>query len=147
LIDIRTNMIATTTMTARIAPMTARCSGVNKKAVSVRKLAKIPGAKTTTSAMVRGGRAGRGCVSTRASAGDDDGAEVSTSDKDEKFDLETAFANLASRYDWLSAGIGALMGTSYGVVRGQPPSQALGIAVCATVVALAIDEILKENKI
>ena len=146
-------MIATTTMTARIAPMTARiapmtarCSGVNKKAVSVRKLAKIPGAKTT-SAMVRGGRAGRGCVSTRASAGDDDGAEVSTSDKDEKFDLETAFANLASRYDWLSAGIGALMGTSYGVVRGQPPSQALGIAVCATVVALAIDEILKENKI
>ena len=97
--------------------------------------------------MVSGGRAPRGCVSTRA-AGDDDGAEASTSEKqEEKFDLELAFANLAARYDWLSAGIGALMGTSYGVVRGQPVSQALGITVCATVVALAIDEMLKDNNI
>ena len=39
------------------------------------------------------------------------------------------------------------MGTSYGVVRGQPVSQALGITVCATVVALAIDEMLKDNNI
>ena len=72
-------------------------------------------------------------ASTRA-AGDDDGAEASTSEKqEEKFDLELAFANLAARYDWLSAGPGCAHGDSYGVVRGQPVSQALGITVCATV--------------
>lgn len=140
-------MIAATQMNARIAPACSRRAApcrAHNKAVPVRGKAKIP---TKTSAMVSGGRAPRGCVSTRA-AGDDDGAEASTSDKqEEKFDLELAFANLAARYDWLSAGTGALMGTSYGVVRGQPVSQALGITVCATVVALAIDEMLKDNNI
>ena len=141
-------MIAATQMNVRIAPACARRAAPVRgpsKAVSVRGKAKIP--TTKTSATVSGGRARRGCVSTRA-AGDDDGAEASTSEKqEEKFDLELAFANLAARYDWLSAGIGALMGTSYGVVRGQPVSQALGITVCATVVALAIDEMLKDNNI
>ena len=140
-------MIAATQMNARIAPACSRRAApcrAHNKAVPVRGKAKIP---TTTSARVSGGRAPRGCVSTRA-AGDDDGAEASTSEKqEEKFDLELAFANLAARYDWLSAGIGALMGTSYGVARGQPVSQALGITVCATVVALAIDEMLKDNNI
>ena len=142
-------MIAATQMNVRIAPACARRAApvrAPSKAVSVRGKAKIP--TTKTSATISGGRAGRGCVSTRA-AGDDDGAKASTSEKQEedKFDLELAFANLAARYDWLSAGIGALMGTTYGVVRGQPVSQALGITVCAAVVALAIDEMLKDNNI
>ena len=57
-----------------------------------------------------------------------------------------AIDRLAARYDWLSAGMGALLGTSYGVYRGQPPAQALGITVCATVVAVAIDELLKDQE-
>lgn len=53
---------------------------------------------------------------------------------------------IAQRYDWLSAGLGALAGTSYGVYRGQPVAQALGITLCATVVALVLDEMIKENE-
>ena len=84
-------MIAATQMNARIAPACSRRAApcrAHNKAVPVRGKAKIP---TKTSAMVSGGRAPRGCVSTRA-AGDDDGAEASTSEKqEEKFDLELAF--------------------------------------------------------
>ena len=40
---------------------------------------------------------------------------------------------MATRYDWLSAGLGALLGCSYGVMRGQSVNQALGITMCATV--------------
>lgn len=65
------------------------------------------------------------------------------------FDLDAvlnAVDKVAQRYDWLSAGLGALAGTSYGVYRGQPVGQALGITLCATVVALAVDEMLKDGE-
>ena len=57
-----------------------------------------------------------------------------------------AVDRVAQRYDWLSAGLGALAGTSYGVYRGQPVGQALGITLCATVVALAVDEAIKDQE-
>jgi hypothetical protein len=53
---------------------------------------------------------------------------------------------VAARYDWLSASLGALAGTSYGVYRGQPVGQALGITICATVVALAVDEMINDHE-
>ncbi len=65
------------------------------------------------------------------------------------FDLDAvldAVDKVAQRYDWLSAGLGALAGTSYGVYRGQPVGQALGITLCATVVALAVDEAMKDRE-
>ena len=65
------------------------------------------------------------------------------------FDLDAvldAVDKVAQRYDWLSAGLGALAGTSYGVSRGQPVGQALGITLCATVVALAVDEMIKDHE-
>jgi len=62
------------------------------------------------------------------------------------FDVAGAFAKLGRRYDWLSAVTGALMGTSYGVYRGQPPAQALGVTLCATVTAVAIDELIREQE-
>ena len=65
------------------------------------------------------------------------------------FDLDAALDavdRVAQRYDWLSAGLGALAGTSYGVYRGQPVGQALGITLCATVVALAVDEAIKDQE-
>lgn len=62
------------------------------------------------------------------------------------FDAGAAFEKLATRYDWLSAGLGALLGTSYGVYRGQPASKALGITLCATVIAVAIDELIKDRE-
>ena len=65
------------------------------------------------------------------------------------FDLDAvldAVDKVAQRYDWLSAGLGALAGTSYSVYRGQPVGQALGITLCATVVALAVDEMLKDGE-
>lgn len=64
-----------------------------------------------------------------------------------RFDVTAASASLeklARRYDWLSASLGALLGTSYGVYRGQPPAEALGLTLCATVVAVAIDEFIKD---
>jgi len=60
------------------------------------------------------------------------------------FDLGATVDRMAARYDWLSAGMGALLGTSYGVFRGQDVGQALGVTLCATVVAVAIDEMLKD---
>ena len=53
---------------------------------------------------------------------------------------------MATRYDWLSAGSGALLGCSYGVMRGQSVNQALGITMCATVVAVAIDELMRDQE-
>ena len=60
------------------------------------------------------------------------------------FGLGATVDRMAARYDWLSAGMGALLGTSYGVFRGQDVGQALGVTLCATVVAVAIDEMLKD---
>jgi hypothetical protein len=71
----------------------------------------------------------------------------STSEATKNFNQVIAGVDaIAQRYDWLSAGLGALAGTSYGVYRGQPVGQALGITLCATVVALVLDEMIKENE-
>mmetsp|Transcript_27563 Transcript_27563/g.67785 ORF Transcript_27563/g.67785 Transcript_27563/m.67785 type:complete len:196 (+) Transcript_27563:254-841(+) len=50
------------------------------------------------------------------------------------------------KYDFLSAGLGALLATSYGISKGQSPTKALGITVCASIVAIAIDELIKDNE-
>jgi hypothetical protein len=46
------------------------------------------------------------------------------------------------RYDWLSTGVGALSVTTYAVCRGQPPLEAAGLTVVATVAALVANELL-----
>ena len=51
---------------------------------------------------------------------------------------------LAGRYDWLSAGIGALAVTTFCVARGQDPGEALRVTVCATVLAVVLNELLKD---
>ena len=48
------------------------------------------------------------------------------------------------RYDFLSAGMGALAVTSYCVWRGQDPVTALSITAASTVVALVANELLVE---
>jgi tetrahydromethanopterin S-methyltransferase subunit G len=85
-------------------------------------------------------------VRVRASAPEEDSKPQPVS---KAFDLDAvldAVDKVAQRYDWLSAGLGALAGTSYGVYRGQPVGQALGITLCATVVALAVDEAIKDQE-
>ena len=42
--------------------------------------------------------------------------------------------------------MGAMLGTSYGIYRGQAPGQALLMALGATVIAVAVDEVIKENE-
>jgi hypothetical protein len=62
------------------------------------------------------------------------------------FDLMAAVDKVAARYDWLSASLGAFAGTSYGVYRGQPLGQALSITLGATVVAVALDELMRDQE-
>lgn len=110
----------------------------------------------TPSSRSRGGcrvRRGRGSVVVLASARDEREKSKIGGRLGEK--LGTPFADLkigesvekmATRYDWLSAGLGALLGCSYGVMRGQSVNQALGITMCATVVAVAIDELMRDEE-
>lgn len=66
-----------------------------------------------------------------------------------KSPVEIVHANvdaILTRYDFLSAGIGALCVTSYCVMRGQDPYTALSITAAATVAALVINEIGFDKK-
>lgn len=49
---------------------------------------------------------------------------------------------VARRYDFLSAGIGALAVTTFCVVRGQDPGTALWITAASTVVALLLNDMI-----
>jgi hypothetical protein len=49
--------------------------------------------------------------------------------------------SLLKRYDFLSAGVGALAVTSFCVARGQDPATALGITAASTVVALLANDL------
>lgn len=85
----------------------------------------------------------------RSKAGSASGSTSTTTKGHALFDLEAALEAVdavAQRYDWLSASLGALAGTSYGAYRGQPIGQALGVTVCAAVVALAVDELLRDRE-
>ena len=73
------------------------------------------------------------------------GADVSSTEE-ELEGFQQSVMNLLERYDWVSAGMGALLGTSFFVSRGQNPSTALGIALVATIIAVAADEIIRDSE-
>jgi hypothetical protein len=54
-------------------------------------------------------------------------------------------AAVFSRYDFVSAGIGALAVTGVCVSHGQDPGTALSITAASTVVALVVNDIFFEN--
>jgi hypothetical protein len=45
-------------------------------------------------------------------------------------------------HNMLSAGVGALLVTTYCVLKGQSPLEAAGITVCATILSLVLNELL-----
>lgn len=49
------------------------------------------------------------------------------------------------RYDFLSAGLGALAVTTFCVAKGQDPATAMWITGASTVVALLLNEMLFED--
>lgn len=49
---------------------------------------------------------------------------------------------VATRYDWLSAGVGASSCAMWFVIQGQSVSTALGIASVATIAAVVVEELL-----
>ena len=51
-----------------------------------------------------------------------------------------------SRYDWLSAGLGALAVTTVCVSHGQDPATAAWITASSTVVALLVNDFVFESK-
>ena len=51
-------------------------------------------------------------------------------------------ARVATRYDWLSAGVGASSCAMWFVLQGQSVSTALGIASVATIAAVVVEELL-----
>lgn len=59
--------------------------------------------------------------------------------------LERNAGELFQRYDFLSAGLGALAVTTICVARGQDPLTAMWITGAATVVALLLNEMLFED--
>jgi hypothetical protein len=60
-------------------------------------------------------------------------------------EISKQFASVFSRYDFVSAGIGALAVTGICVSHGQDPGTALSITAASTVVALVINDIFFEN--
>ncbi|EFN55540.1 expressed protein [Chlorella variabilis] len=51
-----------------------------------------------------------------------------------------------SRYDFLSAGMGAMLVTGFCVARGQDLGTALWITAAATVVAILVNDVLPEER-
>ena len=52
---------------------------------------------------------------------------------------------LANRYDFVSAGLGALAVTTFCVSRGQDPGTALWITAASTVVALLVNDMFGDG--
>jgi len=53
---------------------------------------------------------------------------------------------MGQRYDFLSAAAGSAVVTSYSVMRGQCPWTALSIGATATVFAVVMNELLRDDE-
>lgn len=73
----------------------------------------------------------------KAVSQDDSSQESAATPIDE---LKRRGVQLFHRYDFLSAGLGALAVTSFCVARGQDPTTALWITAASTVVALLVND-------
>ena len=62
--------------------------------------------------------------------------------EDENAALARLVVRVATRYDWLSAGVGASACAMWFVIQGQSVSTALGIASVATIAAVVVEELL-----
>lgn len=60
-------------------------------------------------------------------------------------DFARGAERVLARYDFLSAGMGALLVTGFCVARGQDVGTALWITAAATVVALVVNDFLPEE--
>lgn len=52
---------------------------------------------------------------------------------------------MSARYDFLSAGMGAILVTGFCVARGQDVGTALWITAAATIVAILVNDVLPEE--
>ena len=62
--------------------------------------------------------------------------------EDDNAALARLVVRVATRYDWLSAGVGASSCAMWFVIQGQSVSTALGIASVATIAAVVVEELL-----
>mmetsp|Transcript_2417 Transcript_2417/g.7476 ORF Transcript_2417/g.7476 Transcript_2417/m.7476 type:complete len:140 (-) Transcript_2417:229-648(-) len=74
-----------------------------------------------------------------------DMTDYPTPDATVSFDWVDTFVKRMGRYDFLSAGLPSLAVVSVFVANGQDPWKALSIAFCATVLAVAANEVLFED--
>jgi hypothetical protein len=81
----------------------------------------------------------RACV-VRAAAQPDDASPVNAVQH-----FARSAERVLSRYDFLSAGMGAMMVTGFCVARGQDIGTALWITAAATVVAILVNDVLPEE--
>eukprot|EP00197_Chlamydomonas_leiostraca_P009680 CAMPEP_0202865250 /NCGR_PEP_ID=MMETSP1391-20130828/5452_1 /ASSEMBLY_ACC=CAM_ASM_000867 /TAXON_ID=1034604 /ORGANISM="Chlamydomonas leiostraca, Strain SAG 11-49" /LENGTH=242 /DNA_ID=CAMNT_0049545061 /DNA_START=178 /DNA_END=908 /DNA_ORIENTATION=+ len=65
--------------------------------------------------------------------------------KRERASIPETMENMLKRFDFLSAGTGALVVTGYCWSRGQDPLHALSLTLTATVVAVVLNELLFNN--
>ncbi|KAF5835541.1 hypothetical protein DUNSADRAFT_7240 [Dunaliella salina] len=56
--------------------------------------------------------------------------------------LPSGFRTLTQRYDFLSSGLGAMCVTTFFVMRGQEPAQALTVTAVSSILALVLNELL-----
>ncbi|PSC74861.1 hypothetical protein C2E20_2059 [Micractinium conductrix] len=85
------------------------------------------------------GAAARGRLAVRAAA------EPPQSSGDVVQDLKSGAERMLARYDFVSAGMGALLVTGYCAARGQDVGTALWITAAATIVALVVNDLLPED--
>lgn len=61
-------------------------------------------------------------------------------------ELQKSADTVFQRYDFVSAGMGALAVTSFCVARGQDPFLAISVTAASTVVALLLNDALNESQ-